>query len=283
VVNPPTLTSTTNTGTSYTFSGSGEVGATVTLSLNATPMLPTAAVAGNGTWTLVITLPEGNQNVQFRQEDIAGNTSASTATLPLTVTSGPPAAPTVTLQPADDTGASNSDGVTSDSQPILTGTAEAGSTVTVFLDGVQVGTTTANGGGVWTYTSSTLSDASYTVSATATRNGQTSAASSPYNLVIDTLDPAAPLISALQNPSPSASHTISGTAEPNASVAVFVDGVLHTSVAANGSGSWSLPVVLTDGTHTVTAQATDLAGNVGTLSSGAQILIDTIQPRRPTR
>jgi hypothetical protein len=63
-----------------------------------------------------------------------------------------PAIPTgIALTAATDTGASASDGVTANNQPSLTGAATAGSLVTVYIDGTAVGTTTADGSGVWQY------------------------------------------------------------------------------------------------------------------------------------
>ena len=60
------------------------------------------------------------------------------------------------LDLASDSGTSNTDNVTSDTTPTLTGTAEAGSTVTLYdTDGTVLGTTTATGGN-WSITSSTL-------------------------------------------------------------------------------------------------------------------------------
>jgi hypothetical protein len=41
--------------------------------------------------------------------------------------------------------------VTANNQPTLTGAATAGSLVTVYIDGTAVGTTTADGSGVWQY------------------------------------------------------------------------------------------------------------------------------------
>src|SRR5271170_4961578 len=50
----------------------------------------------------------------------------------------------------------------------LTGTAEAGSTVTVFDNSTQLGTATANSSGAWTYTTGALANGSQSFTATAT-------------------------------------------------------------------------------------------------------------------
>jgi hypothetical protein len=71
--------------------------------------------------------------------------------------------------------------VTANNQPTLTGAATAGSLVTVYIDGTAVGTTTADGSGVWQYNvAAPLIDGAHTVSATATDTaGNVSAAATP--------------------------------------------------------------------------------------------------------
>ena len=61
-----------------------------------------------------------------------------------------PAAPVVTAVTTD-TGVSAVDGVTSDNTLLFSGTAEATSSVEVFLNAVSIGTTTANAAGAWTF------------------------------------------------------------------------------------------------------------------------------------
>ncbi|XLM21067.1 Ig-like domain-containing protein, partial [Chromobacterium piscinae] len=92
---------------------------------------------------------------------------------------------------ATDTGSSSSDGITSNNQPTVQGTAEANSTVTVYVDGTAVGTATANGSGVWTYNlTSSLSDGNHSIRATATdAAGNVSGQSSGYNITVDTSAP----------------------------------------------------------------------------------------------
>jgi uncharacterized repeat protein (TIGR02059 family) len=84
----------------------------------------------------------------------------------------PPAAPSAPdLIAASDTGNSDSDNLTNDTTPSLSGTAEVGSTVEVFADGVSLGSTTADANGDWTFTvadTNSLADGSYSITATAT-------------------------------------------------------------------------------------------------------------------
>ena len=96
-----------------------------------------------------------------------------------------------------DTGSSSSDGITSDSTLLINGTSEPGMTITVYRGGVLAGTTSANGSGNWVfdYTGTSLSDGSYSFTATASDTlGHTTAASAPYAVTIDT---AAPTVTAV--------------------------------------------------------------------------------------
>ncbi len=57
--------------------------------------------------------------------------------------------------------------------------------------------------------------------------------------------------------------TLSGTAEPNATVTLRVDGVAIGTTVANGLGVWIFTpdTPIAEGPHTLTAVATDAAGN----------------------
>ncbi|HVW95540.1 MAG TPA: Ig-like domain-containing protein, partial [Mucilaginibacter sp.] len=72
-----------------------------------------------------------------------------------------------------------------------------------------------------------------------------------------------------------------GNAEVGSTVTLYdTDGstVLGT-ITANGSGKWSIQSsTLAEGTHTITATATDAAGNVSSASSGLDVTIDTTSP-----
>ena len=62
--------------------------------------------------------------------------------------------------------------------------------------------------------------------------------------------------------------TLSGTAEANATVKVFDGATLLGSVVANASGAWSYTTAaLANGSHSLTATATDAAGNTGAASA----------------
>ena len=63
----------------------------------------------------------------------------------------PPAPPTIDLATSSDTGDDHTDNVTTDHNPLLTGTAEPDSTVTLYADGQEVGTAVTDADGNWSY------------------------------------------------------------------------------------------------------------------------------------
>gem|GEM_PF-1699112 len=106
-----------------------------------------------------------------------------------------PAAPSVPdLSPASDSGSSNTDNLTNDTTPTVTGTAEAGSTVTLYdTDGTTVLGTAVATGGNWSITSSTLSEGTHSLTAKATdAAGNVGPASAALVITIDVTAPAAP-------------------------------------------------------------------------------------------
>ncbi len=119
--------------------------------------------------------------------------SAASAPFSLTIDTTVPAAPPApSLLPADDSGV-NGDGITNVSSPHLTGTAQAGMTVKLYIGGVLAGTAVATGGTYTIQPMSAQADGRYAVTATVTdANGNTSPASAALLLTIDTKAPAAP-------------------------------------------------------------------------------------------
>ncbi len=74
----------------------------------------------------------------------------------------------------------------------------------------------------------------------------------------------------------------SGTAEPNAKVYLHKGATSLGSCTVNSSGSWTMDATMSAGTFTITAKATDLAGNIGPSSGGLTITVDTTPPLPPT-
>ena len=300
-----TLSSGTDTGTSSTdnitgnttptFTGTAEAGSTVKLyDTDGTTELGTATATG-GNWSITAsTLAAGSHTLTAKATDTAGNTSAASSSLSVTIDTTVPSAPaTPNLADASDSGSSNTDNITNVTTPTITGTAEANATVKLYdTDGTtELGTATADGSGNWSITASTLSAGSHTLIAKATdAAGNTSAASSSLSITIDTAAPSAPTTpdliagtdsgsSSTDNITSNATPTFTGTAEANSTVALY-DGASSVGTAtADGSGNWSITAsTLSSGSHTLTAKATDAAGNTSAASSSLSVTIDTTAP-----
>jgi hypothetical protein len=172
--------------------------------------------------------------------------------------------------------------LTNDNTPAISGTAEPGASVKVFDGATQLCTATADINGDWSCVSSTLADGSHTLTATATDpSGNESDASEAVDIEVDATAPAKPVVAAPANGSTTADDTpaISGTAEEDADVEIFVDGNSIGHVTADGDGDWSITSAhLTDGVHVITAQATDEAGNTGLVSDSVSFTVDTTPP-----
>jgi large repetitive protein len=171
------------------------------------------------------------------------------------------------------------------SRPTYSGLAEAGSTVSVIVEGTAVGCTTANASGEWALMQPVaLVDGPHRVMATAA-GSNTFAESYANTFTVDATPPAAPVVltpaggSILNTTRP----TFSGSAEPGSTVTVIVEDTAVGSTMANASGGWAFlqPVELVDGSHTVKASATDAAGNTSPESNAHPFSVDATPPTAP--
>ncbi|WP_041785580.1 Ig-like domain-containing protein [Rhodospirillum centenum] len=92
---------------------------------------------------------------------------------------------------ASDTGLSDSDGITSETRLVFGGTAEAGNTVTLRLDGSEIGTVTADGSGHWSidHRGTLLADGNHTAVATAIDDAGNETTSTAFSLRVDSAAP----------------------------------------------------------------------------------------------
>jgi hypothetical protein len=285
-----------------TLTGTAEAGSTVSVFDGAT-LLGTTTASGSGAWsfTPTVALATGAHALTVTATDAVGNQSTATTAFNLTVDTTAPLAPVITSA-TDDVGSLvgtvANGGSTDDAAPLLTGTAEAGSTVSVFNNGALLGTTVATGTGAWTFTPlSPLAEGAHSFTAISTDvAGNASVPSSPYAILVDTTPPAAPAITTVTDDvAPQAGAltsgaatndtlpSLTGTAEANATVAVYDNGALIGSTTADGTGAWSFTptVALIDGNHSLTVRATDTAGNQSAASSPFAIRVDTVAPLAP--
>ncbi len=276
-INTPTPGQTVTDNTP-TISGTAEPNSTVAVTENGAPRC-TAPVDSNGNWSCDSTqLSDGPHTVVATATDAHGNVGSPSAGRAFIVDSTRPVAPIIT------TPANNSS--TSDNRPTISGTAEADSTVTVREGGNTLCTTTATTTGTWNCTpGDPLSDGPHTITATAADSGGAGPASAPTTFTVDTVAPAAPIITAPANNSTTSDNTpaISGTAEAGSTVNVTENGAPICSAVTSGTGTWTCTpsTALSDGTHTIRATATDAANNLSPLSAPVSFTVDTTPPAPP--
>lgn len=279
--------------------GTAEANTTVTIYDNGTA-IGTATANGSGAWTFTpsTSLTDGTHNLTVRATDAVGNQGPPSAVYAIQVDTVPPAPPVISSL-TDDVGTVQgivaSGGVTNDTLPLLRGTAEAGSTVTILANGSSIGTTTADGSGNWTFTPGTaLNEGTYAFTATATGTaGNVSTLSNSYGVTVDTTAPAVPAITGITDDvapntgsianggvTNDALPLITGTAPANASLVIYDNGVAIGTALANAAGAWSFTPAtsLTNGTHTFTAATVDAAGNASAQSGGYAMVLDTVAP-----
>jgi hypothetical protein len=252
----PTITSpasgSTDTSTAEpVISGGGVSGDTVSISIDGTKV-GTAPVV-NSAWSYTPTSPLSNASHTVTATQAASGGPSSTAasdTFTVNVQTAP-AAPTIT-SPA------NGSTDTTTTEPVISGGGVSGDTVTISIDGTQVGTALVSNS-AWSYTpTSPLSNASHTVTATQAASGgpSSTAASDTFTVNVQTA-PAAPTIT-----SPASGSTDTTTTEPVISgggvsgdtVTISIDGTqVGTALVSNSAWSYTPTSPLSNASHTVTA------------------------------
>lgn len=260
-------------------SGTGEPGSS--LSIQFEGVTQTVTVAGDGTWSSAfdasaIGTGTYDSTVSITATDLAGNSHTETFAVQID-TDG---LATITAPIAGDDIVNAAEAAASLN---LTGTAEAGSSVAVTVEGVTH-TVTAAGDGTWsaTFAAGEIPQGTYdsTVSVTATDlAGNVTTTSDSFR--VDTETSVGFDASQLGGDNTAnatevtGGFTLTGTAEPGASVSVTMEGVTHTVTAA-ANGTWAATFTAADipqGTYdsTVSITATDTAGNTATTTSTVSV------------
>ncbi|WP_228733021.1 tandem-95 repeat protein [Pseudoalteromonas ostreae] len=244
----------------------------------------------NTTFQTQSALSAGSYNVCVQTND---STTTFQKTFSITVNDNvaPNAPSTPDLDAASDTGSSNTDNITNDTTLTLSGTAESGSTVTLYSDQVNGGATSIGSGtatgGNWQITTSALSATTHAISAKATDgSSNVSSSSSSLSVTIDTTAPGVAEVTAVTTPTNdiTPSYTFSTT-----ETGTFVVGGScgsSTSTTINSTGNQTITLTDTDnssalaaGTYSnCTITVTDAAGNSNSPLTITSFTIDTTAP-----
>ena len=258
----PTITGTTDVAAGQV------VSVTLARTAPAVTVTRTTIVQADQTWNITPTLTLNGDNagvwtVTARVVDPAGNPNAAIQELTIDAT-----APVAAI---------TSNALTNDPTPTISGTAEAGATIAVSIDGLAV--TDVTQGTSWSATTTVaLGHGNHNVTVTATDSVGNS------TVLVQTLnvDLVLPTIAINPGATDSASDstpTIAGTTDVAIGVTVNVSidgGAALTALVQAGGWNVTPSIALSLGDHTIVATVTDPAGNIG--SATQTLTIDTTNP-----
>ena len=264
--------------------GTAEAGAQVEVTLHGATRLVTAG--SDGSWSAVFTaadIPEGTYQaaLSVTATDLAGNSATTRSTVNVDTEIG------VAINANQAGGDDILNALEAAGGLTLTGTGEAGATLSLVFDGVTK-TATVGNDGTWsvTYSAGEIRNGEYDATVTATVTdaaGNVDQAS--HVITVDTttaatieVQPATiggdDFVNAAEMQQ---GLVLDGTAEPGATVTVEVEGVSRTTTA-DASGNWSVtyePGALPRGEYQTTATVTTVDAVGNTASSSIDFFVDT--------
>ena len=286
-----------------TLNGTGEANRDLLIIHNNTN-LATVRTASDGKFSYTLTTPDITaigqgtaKQLQLQQSDAAGNTSSWSVDFDVDTIA--PSPPQISNIASDAIVSSNS------SDNVISGTAEPGSIVTLAISGRPLATVTASSRGIFSYQLSNadiagLGQRSLQVTAQIEDKAGNVARSQPFSFHIDTLAPEAPTIMFVGGDdnivstkgsrpvTATVDDRVEGTAEAGSAVSIFRGTSLLGTTTANSTGVFNYRLTATNlasygqGTSkSLTAVATDVAGNASKVSSAKAFSIDTVAPGSP--
>jgi hypothetical protein len=297
----------TTDDTKPVFSGEGAVpGDTVELVVD-DEVVGTAIVGDDGKWEVTPENPlkDGEHEAVVVISDPAGNASEPSDPIGFIVDTQPPTKPTIDTvfdDAGQQTGNIANGGITDDSTPDFTGTAEKGSLVYIIVNGKTVDSVTADAAtGVWTWTPALgLANGHYDVTVVAQdKAGLRSEPSDAFSFdllaggiptapaITDVIDDVDAHVGTIQNGgiTNDARPTITGTAQDGTTVYLF-DGInpnpIGSAVVTGGRWTIEFDADLTQGEHRFRAVAEDVTGNRSPETGEWVIIVDSVDPLAAT-
>ncbi|MEJ8815192.1 Ig-like domain-containing protein, partial [Variovorax ureilyticus] len=298
------------------FSGVGTPGDTITL-YDETPAGPVAigsgVVDGDGSWTITPDqeLKDGDHSIRITVTDPAGNESDPSDPFEFSVDATAPAKPdlgdglkSVIDNVGEVTGPIAKGGVTDDAQPEFNGRGEAGGTITVYDNGVEIGSVVVDDKGNWSLTPEQgLDEGQHSITITETdKAGNASDHSDPFEFSVDLTAPDASKLAitgveddvglvtgnvASGATTDDSRPVIHGTGTAGDTIIVMVKDASGSHdlgrATVDANGNWSLEVTtpLASGSNEFTAIEMDPAGNKTAPSAGYTVVVDTGRPEVP--
>ena len=285
-ITTPTITGTTTAATTVTLYS--------TVGTNAATVIGTYYAASTSFSIVTSTLPDATHVITAKATDAAGNLGpvASAISVVVDTIAPPPASAPLLVAGTSDTGRSSTDRITNKTTPVLTGTNDSKAIVTLFDGASQVGVVTTTST-TYSVTSSLLSAGTHTLSVTSVDVAGNAGPTSPTTTItIDTTAPTVPsdpVLAAASDSGASSSDritrttvlTFTGTGEDVSYVRLY-DGATATGTSPGPTVSGGVysgaTSTLLGGTHTFTAKATDVAGNISAASGSTVVVVDLVAP-----
>ncbi|MCP5142574.1 MAG: hypothetical protein H6980_09520 [Gammaproteobacteria bacterium] len=297
------LTLTGEGGATYTLTDTSDVeitsGTSFTLTLSATDkaavnnLLNKAGTSSNDSTVYNVAAAE---DWNLGADSAVNIADLTTNAITVTIVSAP------TVAVSENSGGGINASEASNGTPVVVGlagtNAAAGDTVTVNWGGQQVSyvlqQSDINGGSatvtVPTGTITTQGNGTFNVTARITYPGNDQGAlSNATSVTVDTTPPTAPSVTSVV--ASSSTPTVNGTVSLGVgeTLQVVVNGVTYTEGDGNlvrTGSNWTLGIPLVnalgDGTYSVTATVTDLAGNATSDTTSSELVVDTTPPANPT-
>ncbi|SNT57354.1 hypothetical protein SAMN06295949_1791, partial [Pseudomonas delhiensis] len=272
--------------------GEGKPGDTIIIFDNG-EKLEEIEIGEDGTWEFTPEeLSDGDHSITVIIQDPAGNQSEPSDEWVITVDTQAPDAPVINSV-FDDFGAKTgelaSGDATDDQQPTLSGTAEIGSTVVVYANGVEVGRQVVEDG-TWSITVDELAEGAHSLTVQATDKAGNVSEPSAFDLVIDLSPPAQPVIKSVYDNVGAKTGDLlsgdvtddnrpqlSGSSEPLATIVIYNNGVEIDRAQADDQGNWSFTPGsdLADGVYNFTVVAENAAGRGSAPSEPFEVIVYT--------
>ncbi|MEE4406729.1 Ig-like domain-containing protein [Enterobacter mori] len=292
---------TTNDNT-LLLTGTAEANVTVRIygGPNGTTLLGETQADAQGKWSFnTPKLADGVHTFVAEAINDIGQVSPQTGGFPVTVDTSAPGEVTgfiVSDNEGPKTGVLSNGDTTDDATPTISGKAEPGSVVHVYVNGQENGTAVADANGNWTYTTGSLADGEYTFTARAEDSaGNLGAENAGVTVTLDTSSVPVTIVRVMDDKgtvtgelkanevTDDARPDIIGKAKAGSIVTIKDGSVVLGTVTADASGNWTFTPTsdLGDGVHNITATAKDLTGKEDT-SSTFSFEIDSKAPNRPS-
>ena len=178
--------------------------------------------------------------------------------------------------------------ITRSTTPVVWGTAEKGSVVSIYVDGspVAIGTAVANSHGKWSFKAPALAEGQHTFKTIAADVAGNVSEPSVAVVTIDITRPLSPVIlSAVATTT--GGPAVTGTAEANALVYIYQNGIntapIIVKAGADGAWSYTFSEALSSAVTSLAFRARDAAGNVSyAVSTKTSAILPATEASTPT-